>query len=610
MLLDNVEWALRVDPHGTRSTIKALHDYTKHVRLLATSRQRIGLPGLEATVRVNPLTHDDAEELLQNLLTTNAVIIKKTDSDTLRDLLALFDGLPLAIILGSATIADSGIGTFLNEWKNAKTALLEIPGVPLESQDSLSSVSFSITLSLSDLMETQLDCLGGLALFPAGLTWEMGNKLYGTPEFGQAVRVLVAKSLAYEANGRIKILVPVREYVLGIVSHDSIRRIANRALSLFGQLVADKAPAIFRRGGRMALHQLTDEMPNINYILGKQIEWAKTTSENVDAITNLVLALAPYYRVKGFYDEASIHFQRAGKLRNLTEYDEELAHICRATSRLQEARSFYGLAIEQYRNIGNRTGESICLRRLADVLRMQGKYDKASESVQKAREILNGDDILGTADCIETLADIQRMRGDDKQSLSGYQQALSLYRNIGAELGVANCLKNICQVKLLAGDREEAAQYILESLSLCREIGDLEGMGNANLFIARLELASGKYDTVEDKLEEARRQFSDIDGKLGLAIADYLQGCLDLLRGKREGARVLLGQARRGFEETNVRLNMCLADAAMELTSKDQKMLSASIAHEFERLTGRKLRPEYIHHWPLEVRGSVLHQLS
>ncbi len=56
LVLDNAETALAVDADDFRRSLRDLVDRCRHCRILATSRERLGVTGAESIVRVGPLT--------------------------------------------------------------------------------------------------------------------------------------------------------------------------------------------------------------------------------------------------------------------------------------------------------------------------------------------------------------------------------------------------------------------------------------------------------------------------------------------------------------------------------------------------------------------------
>ncbi len=128
LVLDNAETALAVDADDFRRSLRDLVDRCRCCRILATSRERLGVTGAESIVRVGPLTPREAEDLLNKLLSSHAASLTTEDRDALAQVHAVADGLPLALVFSAAWLSEVPVTTFLQEWQRSRTALLSLPG--------------------------------------------------------------------------------------------------------------------------------------------------------------------------------------------------------------------------------------------------------------------------------------------------------------------------------------------------------------------------------------------------------------------------------------------------------------------------------------------------
>ena len=90
-----------------------------------------------------------------------------------------------------------------------------------------------------------------------------------------------------------------------------------------------------------------------------------------------------------------------------------------------------------------------------------------------------------------------------------YQQALLVYREIGARLGEANCVQSLGGLALQQDRYEEAGRLYQQALPMHRQIGDRLGEANC-LSMGRLARATGDTATMRTTYKEAERIYTSI----------------------------------------------------------------------------------------------------
>lgn len=83
LVLDNAETALAIDVDDFRRSLRDLVDRCRSGRILATSRERLGVTGVESIVRVGPLTPLEATDLLDKFLSSHASLLTTEDRDAM-----------------------------------------------------------------------------------------------------------------------------------------------------------------------------------------------------------------------------------------------------------------------------------------------------------------------------------------------------------------------------------------------------------------------------------------------------------------------------------------------------------------------------------------------
>ncbi|KAJ7145726.1 hypothetical protein C8R44DRAFT_845140 [Mycena epipterygia] len=155
---------------------------------------------------LSPLSNQAAKQVFYDM--TDAA-----ENDRQVDLLLSFtDNLPLAVTLMASLVSFEGAALVLDRWKSERISILS------EGIGKRSNLSTSIMMSLNSPRLTAvpdaLTLLSLLSVLPDGLDdWtlrKMGVPLADVP----LCRVTLCRtSVAYVSNGRLKVLVPIREYM-------------------------------------------------------------------------------------------------------------------------------------------------------------------------------------------------------------------------------------------------------------------------------------------------------------------------------------------------------------------------------------------------------------
>gem|GEM_PF-1987221 len=182
--------------------------------------------------------------------------------------------------------------------------------------------------------------------------------------------------------------------------------------------------------------------------------------------------LGVYYKRKGIYDTAIVHYQKALELsrslglgRQLVSNTGNLANVYKRLGRYDEAIVGYLNAIRWADSLGNQRSRGINLMNLGNVYSFQGKTRQAIECMQEARTI-----------AIEV----------DHQVLLAYT------------------LNNLGSLFSTLQDYQEAEKYVAEGLTLAEQVGNRGQVFSSLRELGRIAYMKDQLDTALDFYSSAR----------------------------------------------------------------------------------------------------------
>ncbi|KAJ7660158.1 hypothetical protein DFH06DRAFT_1130064 [Mycena polygramma] len=215
LVLDNLEtvWEPMQSRQAVEEFLSLLTD-VKHLALMITMR------GAERPAKVawthpflpplSPLNEDAARQTFMDIADD------AHDSEELDKVLALTDNIPLAISLLAHLVDSKGCSMVLSRWEEEKTSMVS------DGHDKRSNLELSISLSLSSprlkAFPHALELLTLLSMLPNGLSdVELVQSRLPLDNILGCKATLIRTSLAYsDFNKRLKVLVPIREYMMKI----------------------------------------------------------------------------------------------------------------------------------------------------------------------------------------------------------------------------------------------------------------------------------------------------------------------------------------------------------------------------------------------------------
>ena len=107
--------------------------------------------------------------------------------------------------------------------------------------------------------------------------------------------------------------------------------------------------------------------------------------------------------------------------------------------------------------------------------------------------------------------------GEFDAATAAYEQALTIYRQVGGRLGQAETLTNLARVYSDSGDHDAATEAYEQALTIYRQVGHRLGQAETLTNLARTRGDSGDHDATTDLHEQALTIYRDIGHRLGHA---------------------------------------------------------------------------------------------
>jgi tetratricopeptide (TPR) repeat protein len=182
----------------------------------------------------------------------------------------------------------------------------------------------------------------------------------------------------------------------------------------------------------------------------------------------------------------------------------------------------------------NRYGDT--LRAQGDVLQFLKQSREALGNYEQALTIYREvGDRLGEANTLKAQGDVLQFLKQSREALGNYEQALTIYREVGDRLGEANTLKAQGDVLQFLKQSREALGNYEQALTIYREVGDR--LGEANTLIAQgdvLQFLDQRREALGN-YEQALTIYREVGARLGEANTLIAQGdVLQFLDQRRE----------------------------------------------------------------------------
>jgi predicted ATPase/class 3 adenylate cyclase len=604
LVLDNCEHLL----DACARLADALLRSCPHVRILATSREALGISG-EVARRVPSLAVPSPDQLppvdrlteyaAVQLFVERAVAVLPTFAVTNQNAPALaqlcwrLDGIPLALELAAARVRVVTVEQIASRLGDRFRLLTGGSRTALRRQQTLGA---AIDWSHDLLTEPERVLFRRLAVFAGGWSLEAAEGVCGEAvEVLDLLTGLVDKSLVvaegHSGEERYHLLETLRQYAgEKLLAAGEAELVRDRHRDWYLELAERAKPELIGPEQVTWLDRLEQERDNLRAAL----EWAVERGA-ADQALRLAAAVWRLWHVRDNPNEGWEWLLRvlaapgaAGSTRARAEVLEGACELAwrahgdeSVVARLGEER----LAI--YRSLGDRRGTAWALCHLAthalntgDTTRAEGL---AAEALALTREadapwvVAQVQEALGRAAAyrgdyplarrrleesvaiFRTLGDrraisnglqylrwLTREQGDDVATRTYASEALTLARELRSNYHMASALYGLGQVARLEGDLARSRALFEECLALAREQGNRWMMGLLFLNLGRLAQLDGDVGRAEGLLRQSLAVFRDLGDQAGLSAAVGFLGVLAISRGAPRTAVRLSGAVAPG----------------------------------------------------------------
>lgn len=506
LVLDNIEQLL---PDGV-ALVEELLDTVLGLRLLTTSRHRLALPD-EHLVAVEALPVRDSLALYTDRarIVVPRFALTEANEPTLRELMGVLEGFPLAIELAAAWAGTLAPTEQLVLLRASRLAL------PDDARKDPRHASLTAAIAWScELLEPELkQAFQRLSVFQGG--WEAGaaQQVCGVSRGALASlrdRALV-RSESVGGTLRFSLHRSLQDFGSEALTDEQHDTLARRHRQFFLALAEEvPSPECLLRERENLLAAIESSPPEHLFAFGKALEehwadsgalsdaraWRERVQQEASLPTEVLLTAGRLAFVENQAAEAQRLLEQA--LAQATEPGERArAHYVLSqvhhslTSNFALARSHAEQVLALEPNHGPVLGI------LGLIARKQGQLDSAEAYLERALAQAEADqDTLRIAQTLNGLGPIYHLRasaGEDeagKQAAVGraracYERALALVAGVGQEALRLRVLINLGSLEGLVPNLDGAARCYTDAIALAQQMGDLRMLSyaQANLSI-------------------------------------------------------------------------------------------------------------------------------
>lgn len=502
--------------------------------ILATSRQRLGIPGEVASTVLAMSTPGVSVTAVEELMASDVVALFATRAAARRpgftvepsnalaiaELCRRLDGIPLAIELAASRVVTLEPTEILERLAQDEAIVSTRDRAVHSRHRTLDAV---IRWSHDSLTDEERVLFRRLSIFRGGFTVEMAEEVCCDDQLAvrvllDAIEGLADKSLlVVESAGgtrRFSMLVTVREFAARELDRNGeTPTLAHRHAIAFSRMTELARPHLEKMGERVWFDQIAAEHENIRAALA----WSRSDAGDPEVGFQMLAATIRYWGVTGRWQEgvreAQGLLERGDSIRGVLRADVEWAGglLSLFMGHQETAAGYLQSALASYQVGGGLSGAMRVLNALGTVEHDRGDMVQADLMYERAAHLAEQ---LGEA---EYLGKILNNRGTVAESRGDYDAAFELYsiglraaQKSGSLVDEAIAVTNLADVTVRQGRLDEAASLFSEGARLAKQIGDPLREAGGTLGIAWVEFLQGHDDRAASLFPETLDAFQQL----------------------------------------------------------------------------------------------------
>lgn len=562
LVLDNCEHLIAACAHLAETLLLT----SPTLKLLATSRERLGIPGemtysvpslpvpdLRRPASIEQLTQVDSVRLFVERAVSSQPEFRVIDTNALAvaRICHALEGIPLAIELAAARVKVLSAQQIAKRLDDRFRLLTEGSRTVSPRQQTLQA---TMDWSYELLSEPERILLRRLSVFAGGFSLEAVETICSgdSVEVRQALDLLtylVDKSLVmvdYQGEGaRYRLLETVRQYGRDrLLASRQAEEVRAKHRDWYVEL-AEQAEPMLAGPDEAWLDRLDKEQDNLRAAIDFSLR-----SGQAEAALRLGAALWPFWQVRGYWTEgrqwleAALDGSRGAPPALRAKAIRGAGELAQYQGDHERAQTLSEESLALFRALGDKHGMARALSTLGNVAYHQGDYTAAGElheeSLVYGREL--GDAPL-VATSLVNLASIADHHGDFDRASALCRESLTMFRHARDKRGAAFALNMLGILASDQGNYPEARARFEESLALRRELGDKRGIAASLDNLGLVAWEQRDYEAARALYEESLTLRRELGDKHGIAASLDHMGLAAWHQGDYRQATALLEES-------------------------------------------------------------------